>query len=364
MTGDGRHENAALVRENGGLTLRFAGSCNPEAIQILRAGVCGTDLQILRNARPDAARILGHEGLGILPDERRYVLFNPVDPDDQDRILGHSYDGIHQRYLDAPGRPPLVSAAPNLPADLAVLVEPLAAVLYGWELAAPRSSVGIWGAGTTGVLVALVAEIRGVRAHLIHRRTDRLAFLRSTVQLLSTQTSTKLDQRRAARLDGAFICLPREGAHGALADALDAVGDNATIDLLGGFGTNDRHPDLPGVDLGQIRRSNVCGSPVLGAVTPARTRGGKQVSLTGHRGTSAAHMAEAQDLLIEHAERFGALITHVLALDVAGLEVERMARGGTRPSGRAEYIKVAIDPTMPDGSRRRPDWTTTIEDLK
>ena len=35
-------------------------------LRVLRAGICGTDLQILRGVRDDRAEILGHEGVVAL----------------------------------------------------------------------------------------------------------------------------------------------------------------------------------------------------------------------------------------------------------------------------------------------------------
>lgn len=64
-------------------------------VEPLFVGVCGTDLQIIRRQRPDPATILGHEGIGRVlegSNEEKdihpggYIVFNPVDPTDQNQF--------------------------------------------------------------------------------------------------------------------------------------------------------------------------------------------------------------------------------------------------------------------------------------
>lgn len=72
------------------------------------AGVCGTDLQMLRGLRGDPAMIIGHEADGVIEaigtgvcdlsigDE---VLFNPTCPLDQSIILGHNIEVFGKKPL-------------------------------------------------------------------------------------------------------------------------------------------------------------------------------------------------------------------------------------------------------------------------
>ena len=79
--------------------------------RVLFAAICGTDRQIVRGDRPDRARILGHEAIAeihavganvqVLRLGERFV-FNPVNPADQDEILGHSTEGVFQRFFTLP----------------------------------------------------------------------------------------------------------------------------------------------------------------------------------------------------------------------------------------------------------------------
>lgn len=332
-------------------------------LRMLRVGICGTDLQIQRGARSDVAAVLGHEGLAEqrTDGEISRVIFNPVASDDQDTILGHSYDGVLCRsFSSAPGHAvlrDLVPARADLVADLAALVEPLGAVLYGWDLVDPGAAVGIWGGGTTAVLAALVGELQGRPVTLVHHRDERLDYLRRREVLPHTDFRT---QAPATELSGAFVCLPREAAPQALTRVLHALAQDATADLLGGFSGGSRHELTGATDLGEVRRANACGLPVPGAVTPVVLPTGKRVRLTGHRGTSARHLLRAQELLCRHPERFGRVLSHVFSLESAGPVLQSMA---TDPPDRritGEHLKVVVDPTLPPGTSRAPDLATTV----
>ncbi|GIF12710.1 MDR/zinc-dependent alcohol dehydrogenase-like family protein [Actinoplanes teichomyceticus] len=341
-------------------------------LRVLRAGICGTDLQIFRRVRPDRAGILGHEGVAeraaTADGRRRFVVFNPVDPDDQDSILGHSYDGIFRRHVPggAERMPRTVPVDPRLPADLAALVEPLGTVLYGWELAssaAPLRSVSVWGGGTSALLVAIVAQLHGCDVELVHRRGERLRFIDGLGVLDGARLRLPGAAPAVAGCDGAFLCLPREGAAAGLTQAVDQVRPGGCIDLFGGFGPGDRHPATGRLDLGMVRRANVCGRPVGSATAEVRTPAGKPVSLTGHRGTAERHLTRAAELLRTHASRFGALITHVVPLAEAGSYLSAMASGSRAPAPPYEYVKVVIDMTLVSAGTRGPDLSTRLADL-
>ncbi|MFC8426347.1 dehydrogenase [Streptomyces sp. NPDC057236] len=342
------------------------------ALRVLRAGICGTDLQIQRGVRPDAAAVLGHEGLVEYRAEGGELVRgipNPVDPHDQDSILGHSYDGLLRRWYPAGDaaatvRRNLVPARPDLPADLSALTEPLGAVLYGWDLVAdsggPPESAVVWGSGTTAVLTALVAELRGTPVTLVHPRAERLAYLRGRRVLETTVLATEAPAPGAG---AAFVCLPREAAGRALGEALHTVRENAAIDLFGGFGSGTVHELTGRLELNSVRRANVCGMPDPGTVVPVALPSGKRVRLTGHRGTSARHLLRAQELLTAHPRRFGPVLTHVIALADAGPVLRSMAadRPGARLPG--EHLKVLVDPALEPGGSREADLTTTVAAL-
>ena len=171
----GRHR--VIVRDGAGLRCRRVVTPAPGPgdvmVRVDHIGVCGTDLQILNGTRPDAARILGHEGTGRVEAVGpggpaalvgRRVVFNPVDPAEQDAVLGHSYDGLLQERVLVPARrvpQMLVTVEPDAPPALATLTEPLGTAVYGQELVRavcrPRRVLVI-GAGPVGLLNTLLAR--------------------------------------------------------------------------------------------------------------------------------------------------------------------------------------------------------------
>jgi 2-epi-valiolone-7-phosphate 1-reductase len=343
-------------------------------LRVVRVGLCGTDVQIATGLRTDVAAILGHEGLALVVDERGPpVVFNPVHPDDQDSILGHSYDGLFQDRIvvrrPEHGGPELCCASPRLLADLAPLVEPLGTVLYSFELLdveAPPSSLAIFGAGATATLHALLAARRGVQTHLVHRRSKRLSWLADEglsggASLHVTGPCLRARTRTAGGLvDAAVLCVPRDAAPRALEDALAFVRDGGVVNLFGGFRPGDRHPLLPGVDLGEVRRSNVRGSQPANHLV-VRTATGASVRLTGQRGTSSAHLAEAQRLLMETPATFARAVSRVVSLE--GL-ADVLRSIGTQAAGeRPERCKVIADLTLQAGEERNVDLVRTVADV-
>jgi 2-epi-valiolone-7-phosphate 1-reductase len=344
-------------------------------LRVLRAGLCGTDVQIARGSRPDPAGVLGHEGLAVrTTGDCRPVLFNPVNRQNQEAVLGHSYDGLFQERVvvphEADGGPELLNAAPGLVADLAPLVEPLGTVLYSYELlngGRPLRSVMIVGGGIAAVLHTLIARRLGLRVHLVHRRAERLSWL--LVQQLTGHAhlhpaENDLAERvRAANegeaVDAAVLCVPRDGAYSALDTSLPCVRDGGLINLFGGFRLGDRHPRIPGVDLGAVRRANVRGVPSTGHYVEATTLTGSHVRLTGHRGTSVKHLEDAQELLLQAPEEFANVITTVVSLE----KLACILRRTDLPVRKPERCKVIVDLGLDPHAERTVDLTHLVGDL-
>ncbi|MFF3224121.1 hypothetical protein ACFYV7_15115 [Nocardia suismassiliense] len=364
-------DNCALVRDGGDMRLRrmvdLVHRDTDAVYRVLRVGICGTDLQIQRGARTDQAEVLGHEGIGLRINNSdsntvaECEIFNPVDPNDQDSILGHSYDGLLRNYLvdDNPSRRTTAAHA-ALPVDLGPLVEPLGAVIYAWELMRPRlgpgAPVAIFGAGTAAILLAILGEDFGYRPRLIHPRQERLDFVSELDVLRNVGFSDSAAPDSAA---GVFLCLPREATSDVVALAADCVTEDGIIDLFGGVPAGLRHPCLPHIDLGAIRRHNVCGQTPRHPHTPALTDTGKAVWATGHRGTSPQHLDQAQVRLIDEADRYATLITDIISMDAAAQRIPLMAR---RHRPHREHVKVVVDPTMKAASRPI-DPHATVSDL-
>ncbi|QRK10073.1 alcohol dehydrogenase catalytic domain-containing protein [Archangium violaceum] len=337
-------------------------------VRVRAAGVCGTDLQILRGLRNDPADILGHEALGEVitagawedgPRPGDTVAFNPTHPGDPGRLLGHTLPGVFQQYVRVPRADVeagmLVPVEAGLDPRLGALAEPLSAVLYSGELlrqAVLPESVALFGAGTVGLLHLVCLRRAGVRrVFLVHPREERLAWLVSRGQVAPAEAVSALDapaehllrETGGVGVDAAVICTPRTGSLAALGEAVRAVRPGGCIDLLGGFPADAGLEALPGVDLAEIRRANECGQPSPGRLFPVRTAKERPLVLTGHRGAAARHLREAVSLLRSAPGAFAWLVTHVVSPDVAARALRLHAGTGAHRFEGEEWLKMVID---------------------
>jgi threonine dehydrogenase-like Zn-dependent dehydrogenase len=339
----------------------------------LFAGLCGTDLQILRGVRPDSARVLGHEGIAVVlrgradgagPAAGSRIVFNPVNPRRQDEVLGHSFDGLFQQRRvvtdDEQGWGMAVPLEAGIPDLCATLVEPLGTAVYGQALVGggrTPACVLVIGAGPVGLLNALHARARGCpRVLLASRGGGRLAWAVAR-GIVRTDDAVRLDdpagevrERMGGGACEVYVCVPREGAAAALRLAAACVREDGCIDLVGGVPAELRmagvHPDPA-----EIRRRNVCGLPSAGAVFPARI-GGRRARITGHRGTGPAHLAEAMAALRRRPWHYGRVISHVAPLGAAPALLARLARPGTAVD-RDPFVKIVFD-LQAEGDRAVP----------
>jgi 2-desacetyl-2-hydroxyethyl bacteriochlorophyllide A dehydrogenase len=158
-------------------------------VQIRSAGICGSDLEMVRTGL--AAATLGHEFAGVL-DDGRAVAVHPFVPcghcDECDAgrpqccreiassMLGVFADGgmADEIVVDA-------SCLSALPAGTAIenasLVEPLAVALHACNRAGIEAGmrVGVVGAGTIGLLCAAIARQRGADVGLAARHASQTA---------------------------------------------------------------------------------------------------------------------------------------------------------------------------------------------
>jgi threonine dehydrogenase-like Zn-dependent dehydrogenase/predicted NBD/HSP70 family sugar kinase len=366
-------EHRALIRDRDGRVVSALVSTprpGPDDVLIRMqvAGICGTDLQILRGDRSDPAPILGHEGLGEVVDVGEHVeglhagdvvTFNPTNPRDQDRILGHTMTGLFQEYVVL-SRPDIESGMVEringelLPA-LGVLIEPLASVLYSQELirqAVSPETVVLFGAGVIGMLYSLTLQIAGVRrVYVVHPREGRRRWaleqgLVAADRLLPAgdgALARVLEDTGGLGVDAAILCTPRTASLDALRTALQLIRAEGCIDLFGGVPSGSPLAELPDVDLASIRRGNSCGAPSPGCHARTQTRAGRPIVLTGHRGAASRHIHAATALLQQHPQLFGKLITHVVSVDAAASMLRLHAESGARRYVDQEWVKVAID---------------------
>jgi 2-epi-valiolone-7-phosphate 1-reductase len=337
-------------------------------IAIDYAGVCGTDLDILRGARPETPSILGHEAIGCILVSRlaapeyatgASVIFNPVSALDQRDILGHTFPGIWQtrRVVTAEEiqHGHVVPCKEQLSPLAGTLIEPLGTVLYGLGLIrqciAPRS-MAIIGSGMIGLLFAIEARRQGVqRIVMLGTSRSRLDWAAAAGILSGTEAVHVERQTGRPRdntlLEGAFdavaVCVPRQSASSAISTSTRLVRSGGVIDLVGGVADHVRHSMLPGVELSAVRRANVRGEPQLGAVRPAVSVDGKDLHLTGHRGTSPEHLHRAAAILATNGGKHTSIITHIVPLRRARHVLSHLLHNREKPLLDHHVVKVAIE---------------------
>lgn len=349
---------------------------NPQANEVLTrllfVGLCGTDIQILRRMRKDPATILGHEGIGEIlkvgNNIQKFkigqrVVFNPVNSNNQRDILGHTIPGvfqeqysIHQQQLDY-GL--IVPISNKLPAICGTLVEPLGTVIYGQSLVKKiqnPKSIAIVGAGPIGLLHTILAKLESqARVFLIHNNKRRILWalkkcIVSEKEALldnSTIVDTMLSATNGKGVDAAYLCTNKPGALEGLNKALQYVKDEGVINMVGGIQDGDQVEEIPGIELNQIRRANICGNPAQGKIFEFKTKSGKKIFLTGHRGTSAHHLLLASQLLIDYPKLFLQIITHVVSLKSATKLFEQLIASRSHQLFGSEFVKAVIDMNSP-----------------
>jgi threonine dehydrogenase-like Zn-dependent dehydrogenase len=340
--------------------------------QPLFVGVCGTDLQIIRQQRLDPATILGHEGVACIFESTstekgmqpgNYVVFNPVDPTDQNQILGHNTPGLlQQQYLvtkHAIKNNLVVPFPMDIDPMLGALVEPLGTVTYGHVLvskATKQSIIAIVGAGAIGIMHALYAKAQGYeKVLLINASRDHLDWCiqrgivdEENIFLDSENLPAEiLAATQGLGVDAVYMCTSRPNALTALQRALRYVKAGGCIDLVGGIKDGDTINELPGIeDLNAIRRANFCGIPSSGYLETTTDIRGKAIHFTGHRGTSLQHFKDTIESLRNHGHIFSKVISHVVSLEACVTLFNAIAKGRVREFNGVPYIKAVVDLNM------------------
>ncbi len=166
--------------------------------RVTLAGICGTDLELLRGYRPFAG-VPGHEFVGVVVEAERseWIGRRVVGEINiscgvcdlcrrglpthcrQRAVLGlFGHDGVMAEYVALPEAN--LHAVPDAVSDVqAAFTEPLAAALQIAELAhiAPTQMVVVLGDGRLGLLVAQALALTGCRLIVVGRHPHKLALL-------------------------------------------------------------------------------------------------------------------------------------------------------------------------------------------
>nr|AGC24253.1 PrlV [Nonomuraea spiralis] len=386
----GRHR--AIVRSGRSLAVGLRVTAEPGpgelSVAVEVAGLCGTDIQMLRGLRDDGACVIGHEGLArvvragpgtdIEPGTR--VLVNPTHPHDPSFLLGHNVDGLFQERVLLPsaavtGGMVLAVGEDELPEPkLAVLAEPLAVVRYALETLrrfTPGTLVVV-GDGTVGHLAVRAARrwLGPARVVHVHHTAAGLAWSRQAASPADAlvladdlgrpgtpggwagdDAGTRAGGRagagrwtRAGTGDVVAVLLatPRDATVPMLDRVLAMGAGTAVVDLVGGVPPEARTPLLPGVDMAAVRAANCGGIPAVPVVRETVTGAGRRVLLFGHRGVANRHLTTAVRELRAVPGRYRELLTHESDLAGAVRHFRALAGSADRTIDGERLIKLAV----------------------
>lgn len=357
----------AIIRNTAGVKLSYVPTIRPKfgelLISPLVAGLCGTDIQILRGERNDPSAIIGHEGIARITEsgeETNFisgarVLVNPTHINHPEFLLGHNIEGLFQEQVRIPAEivaKSVISVNRMFPLDLASLVEPLASVFYALELLQLENSRGatmIYGDGIIGHLAILAIRRRfGNNAPiiLVHHNKEGIEWsnknkiqgdLNFTFSQLSMLNLQLLKDFPA--VTSVLLATPRCSTQDCLLNAIYYAAPNTRIDLLGG--TPDS-ANLFGVNLAKLRAGNSGGYASPDGIAKITMKNNKPIILLGQRGVSNKHLLQAMKELVRHASLYRKIITHSSDLAQASIFMHNLFTKGERKIDGRRVVKLNI----------------------
>ncbi len=247
---------------------------NHSLIRILRAGVCSTDREILNGYRPDFRGVMGHEFVGVVEESSDSRLVGRMVVGELNegcghcvlcrtgrekhclsrKVIGMSRDGCFAEYMTLANH--LIHTVPEgLPAEKAVLTEPLAAALEIPERIhiRPGESVALTGDGRLAFMIAQVLHLSGTKVTVIGKHPDKLrAFspYAETVLLDTVLDKLRLDAFTAE--DSYEVVVDAAGSPSGMELALQIVRRQGTIVLKSTYA--GKHPfDLSVIAVNELK---------------------------------------------------------------------------------------------------------------
>lgn len=301
-------------------------------VRVGGCGICGTDQHILDHGLPTAhyPLIPGHEPWGWIAGVGRGIHNGlsvgdlvAVDPSlhcglcDRCRTghgnlcrrwgaIGASQAGAWADYVAVPERT-IHRLDDRFPTEVASLIEPVACALRGLERleAMADTPAIIYGAGTMGILLAMLLDLRGIGPiHLVEHNERRRAIAGAVT------TATVIAPDQVSDLEAASV-IDATGNPTAIASAIDRVAPGGTFMVFGVAGVDDRVPVSPfAIYQREIR--------IVGSMAILATFG------------------PAIETVRRHADAFRPLATHTFPLARFGDALAVLASG--------EGVKVSICP--------------------
>jgi len=166
-------------------------------VRVTLAGICSTDLEIVKGYIPNFQGVLGHEFVGVVESApaaawrgRRVVATinagcgkcdvcrsdGPEHCPDRTVLGIYNRDGVFAQYVAVP-QVNLLPVPDEVPDEAAVFTEPLAAALRIREQVKvrPTSRVAVVGPGRLGMLIGQVLALAGTEVTMLGRREASLA---------------------------------------------------------------------------------------------------------------------------------------------------------------------------------------------
>lgn len=288
-------------------------------IKVRSAGICGSDIGAFRgtNGLVSYPRVIGHEIAGeivSIPANSKGLKAGDRVVVDPYLYCGHCYPcsigrtnccnelhvlGVHveggmTEEITHPAEM-LIRIPDNIPWDIAPIAEPLTISLHGCHRLGLKAGehIAISGAGTIGLLAALVALAYGAEPILIDMVEERLAFARElgvkyTVNLKTDNLLEKVNEYTDGRL--CECVMEASGANSAIRATLDLVCHAGRVVLTG---WPARETSLP---------------------TDVITR--KEIDIRGAR-TSAGEFEEALELISTGKVNVRPILTKLVSVDEA-----------------------------------------------